>query len=227
MRLKNLSIRKQQGFTLIELLVVIAIIATLASLIVPVASKGISRARRISCVHNLKQVGGFIALYSQTYNGQIFIFTSAVSEPPKTWASVLNDTVGEGDGSAAVFVCPSYPPGRFAGNWHTTYGIRRDPPAEAIETDSLGDEIYLNLSMVKRTVDYAIVADTTSQARGGFTAQQYYEFRLASQDEVHARHDNMANVLFLDGHVESCGKARLEELGIFALYGDDVAGGYF
>lgn len=57
-----------RGFTLIELLTVIAIIAVLAGLLFPVFMTARGKAREISCVSNLRQIGLAIRMYAQDYD---------------------------------------------------------------------------------------------------------------------------------------------------------------
>jgi len=222
----------RRAFTLIELLVVIAIISVLAAILFPVFAQAREKARQASCLSNLKQVGLGLMQYTQdydetpprTWHDRLGNWTSKV-----TWNQMLDSYIksrdvyrcpsdtGDLDGPVSPYLDPA--PADYPKPWRTSYIVNAQF-GSVFRTVSLAD--------VVRPASTVYLADggVTGQTTAPWVTDRKKEQAWLLQDPTNsnndscchwevsnpanadwaapgARHQNMANVAFLDGHVKS------------------------
>jgi prepilin-type N-terminal cleavage/methylation domain-containing protein/prepilin-type processing-associated H-X9-DG protein len=167
---------RKRGFTLIELLVVIAIIAILAAILFPVFAQAREKARSISCVSNVRQMGVAAVMYAQdydeTYPGMwqwspcAIYFHSPYIYPPG-WTQPMAEQLCETCPyvkNAAVYRCPSRTASSNIADF-CSYGYTYPtmwggyPP---IPGSAFGFPVGPNLAAIARPADTAMITDSAA-----------------------------------------------------------------
>ena len=199
--------RKSAAFTLIELLVVIAIIALLISLLVPSLARAKELARKVSCASNVRNIGLAVTQYTNEYNDwlpkQFATGTNYLAElslylgiEDSPWLGHVSE-----DGAPGALTCPSER--KDFGNGILAYGWNWGEFG-AYYPDNVEWSRRRKVSEVARPGETSCLGESRPVDGGRLVFAVNWGSYWWKTDEWYMgkRHDDGANYLCVDGHVE-------------------------
>ena len=203
----------KKHFTLIELLVVIAIIAILAAILLPALNSARERGRSADCISRYKQLFIGLSAYSDNNDDWIIKHSDSSWTTPESYLTYwggrlgylgyIGGSAGSTDKSAFLksclfyFLCDS---ARGLGNGVGYYDCYNVLYGKGINAAACGKKTYIAHNQGVNISRVPYVAET----------HHWYSFYDPEDKErLTFIHNNAANYLFLDGHVEAVDKTMV------------------
>jgi len=213
----------REGFTLIELLTVVATIAVLAALLFPILNKAKHKARRTTCVSNLRQLGIAWMLYADDNQG--FLPESYPVNNPEVWVQgdmtnpneaanaelIRRGKLFQYNQSVPIYHCPNDPGVTINGKQYATlrsYSMNcfmgaRDPRLGHIPSTAVDYVLFYakDSDIPSPAQKWVLVEEDERSINDGFfvtdpTARVWIDFPTTSIQ----RHNGTYILNFADGH---------------------------
>ena len=209
--------RPPRGFTLIELLVVIAIITILAAILFPVFAQARAKARQMTCLSNMRQLGIGLSMYIADYDEFCFVFAHdrdlsrvnparplGATRENRWWNQILPYTrMGQ-----ALIVCPA-DSGRIPHSSENGQGGRPLVPRSYVANRAAEG---LPVAAVERPADIVLITEKGDRFDDSWyePPKNLYE-KPGFGEPVLAmtRHNAGVNIAFFDGHAKWMGRHTL------------------
>jgi prepilin-type N-terminal cleavage/methylation domain-containing protein/prepilin-type processing-associated H-X9-DG protein len=175
-------INHRRAFTLIELLVVIAIIAILAAILFPVFAQAREKARSISCLSNVKQIGTASMMYVQDYD-ETYMCGWGQGTPDTQGTTIwrwvllpyiqrngLTNVYAGGSSGAGILICPSTRVGI------TSYGYNQNHFANQWAQNSAGhwNNSGISLAAINQPANLVMIGDAARTDQLGPAADPFF-----------------------------------------------------
>ncbi|CAN5911734.1 hypothetical protein BH11VER1_BH11VER1_14010 [soil metagenome] len=217
--------RSPRAYTLIELLVVVTIIAILAVLVTSGWKMFRGAATSAACTNNLRQLSAAVTLYSEDHNGCFPPYVEIGKNGQRKWYfgnETTPEGTAEGDRDLDRNAGPLYPYIEAVGKIEVCQGFNY---GNAVWKPKFKGASYgygynwnlggrfggmpMNVAQLRSSSSVLLFGDcgqvNTFQKPASKKNPKIEEFYIIDQNEktVHFRHNGRANILFVDGHVES------------------------